>query len=96
MLDIKRMLASAPHKPEDVELQELFTPWGEALAAGDERQAVHPRPQLARENFELLDGWWDYAIKTADEAADAWRRMDRRRGTGTYACPTRRKHHSRA
>lgn len=76
MLDIKRMLASAPHKPEDVELQELFTPWGEALAAGDERQAVHPRPQLARENFELLDGWWDYAIKTADEAADAWRRAD--------------------
>ena len=46
MLDIKRMLASAPHKPEDVELQELFTPWGEALAAGDERQAG-PSPASA-------------------------------------------------
>ncbi|WP_080797254.1 glycoside hydrolase family 2 protein [Arabiibacter massiliensis] len=68
MLDIKRVLASAPRKPEDVELRELLTPWGEALAAGDERTRVHPRPQLAREAFELLDGWWDYAITAAGEA----------------------------
>lgn len=73
MLDIKRVIASAPRKPEDVELRELFTPWGEALAAGGERERVHPRPQLAREGFRLLDGWWDYAIVAAPDAASAWR-----------------------
>lgn len=36
MLDIKRVLASAPRKPKDAELRELLTPWGETLAAGGE------------------------------------------------------------
>ncbi len=73
MLDIKRVLASAPRKPKDAELRELLTPWGEALAAGGERAKAHPRPQLAREAFELLDGWWDYAIAAVADAGGAWR-----------------------
>lgn len=76
MLDIKRVLASAPRKPEDVALQPLFTVWGERLLAGEEPAAEHPHPQFARAAFQPLDGWWDYAIvprASREEAANAWR-----------------------
>ncbi|WP_302391242.1 glycoside hydrolase family 2 protein, partial [Eggerthella sinensis] len=76
MLDIKRVLASAPRKPEDVALQPLFTVWGERLLAGEEPVAEHPHPQFARAAFQPLDGWWDYAIvprASREEAANAWR-----------------------
>ena len=51
MLDIKRVLASKPRKPEHVELTTLLTPWGEKVAAGekDASLASHPRPQLVRD-----------------------------------------------
>ena len=76
MLDIKRVLASAPRKSEDVALQPLFTVWGERLLAGEESAAEHPHPQFARAAFQPLDGWWDYAIAppaSKEEAANAWR-----------------------
>lgn len=78
MLDIKRVLASAPRKPEDVELQPLFTVWGERLLEDEEPTAerLHPHPQFARAGFQLLDGWWDYAIvphASKEEAGCAWR-----------------------
>lgn len=73
MLDIKRVLASAPRKPEDVALQPLSTPWGERLSAGEEQPALHPHPQFARAGFQSLDGWWDYAIMCSPNAATAWR-----------------------
>ncbi len=71
MLDIKRILASAPKKPEHVKLQPLLTPWGQQLIENtqDEYQpseplsaAPHPHPQFERERFMLLDGWWDYCF----------------------------------
>ena len=73
MLDIKRVIASAPRKPEQAELRPLTTPWSEQAAAGKGRAGLHPHPQFARAGFELLDGWWDYAIVDADSAAQAWR-----------------------
>lgn len=73
MLDIKRVIASAPKKPQDVKLRPLMTPWGEKVAAGEPAEPVHPRPQFARESFKVLDGWWDYAIVPAADAAAAWR-----------------------
>ena len=79
MLDIKRVIASAPRKPDRTELRPLFTPWGERIAAGDEDvagKALHPHPQFERERFQLLDGWWDYAIVEADDAANAWQGAD--------------------
>ena len=36
MLDLRRVLASKPRKPEHVELTALWTPWGEKIAAGEE------------------------------------------------------------
>lgn len=73
MLDIKRVLASAPRKPQDQALQPLFTPWGERLAAGAEQPALHPHPQFAREKFQVLNGWWEFAITASEDAQTAWR-----------------------
>lgn len=73
MLDVKRVLASAPRAPQKVELRELFTPWGERIAAGKERVALHPRPQFARESYVSLDGWWECAFVACEDAANAWR-----------------------
>ncbi len=75
MLDLRRVLASKPKPPADVELTELWTPWGEKLMA-DERDAApvsHPRPQLARERWGSLNGTWECAFVAAPDAATAWR-----------------------
>lgn len=73
MLDIKRVIASMPKKPEHADLQPLFTAWGERIAEGCEPETVHPHPQFERTSFNTLDGWWDYAIVAADDAETAWR-----------------------
>lgn len=73
MLDLKRVIASAPRKPEHAALQPLTTPWSDLAAAGGDRAAHHPRPQFARAAFEVLDRRWDYAIAPVADAASAWR-----------------------
>ncbi len=75
MLDLKRVLASKPRRPEHVELTTLWTPWGEKIAAGEKDlpPASHPCPQMARETWTPLDGWWECAFVRADDAGDAWR-----------------------
>ncbi len=40
-------------------LQNLTTPWGEHLS--DATWQVHPRPQMRREAWQNLNGWWDFA-----------------------------------
>lgn len=73
MLDLKRVIASAPRKPQDAALQPLTTPWSDLAAAGGDRATHHPHPQFARASFNVLDGRWDYAIIPTDDAAHAWR-----------------------
>ena len=72
MLDLKRVLASAPKEHEKGQALSLLTPWGESLDA-ERVLAEHPRPQFARERFEVLNGWWDYAIVGVSDARTAWR-----------------------
>ena len=71
MLDLRRVLASKPKPPADVELTELWTPWGEKLMAGEKDVAPvsHPRPQLARERWGSLNGAWECAFVAAPDAA---------------------------
>ena len=75
MLDIKRVLASAPKSHDRGEASALYTPWGEMLDA----ECVlpeHPRPQCARERFGVLNGFWEYAFvacSSRTEAKEAWR-----------------------
>ena len=74
MLDLRRVLASKPRPPEDVELTPLWTPWGERVASGEEPLArSHPRPLLARDAWGTLDGWWECAFAPSSDAARAWR-----------------------
>jgi hypothetical protein len=73
-LDIVRVIKSIPkdHGPE--RLQELVTPWGEQLIANEELvDESHPRPLLARQTWQTLDGWWECAFVVRDDAAGAWR-----------------------
>jgi glycosyl hydrolase family 2 len=44
--------------------QSLFTRWGRELDP-DAVLPEHPRPQLARESYLSLNGWWDYTITAA-------------------------------
>ena len=75
MLDLKRVLASKPRRPEHVELTTLWTPWGEKIAAGEKGlpPASHPCPQLERDEWASLNGWWECAFVRAGNAGDAWR-----------------------
>ena len=70
MLDLKRVMAAAPRKPDGAPLKQLFTPWGEALLNGEGKTAtsqgasepstaadgapLHPHPQFARDSFISL------------------------------------------
>ena len=75
MLDLRRVLASKPKPPADVELTPLWTPWGERLASAEKNAAPvsHPRPQLARKRWTSLNGSWECAFAPAAHAATAWR-----------------------
>ncbi|MEA4944326.1 MAG: DUF2804 family protein [Propionicimonas sp.] len=44
----------------------LLTPWGEALDP-DQVLPEYPRPQLVRESYLNLNGYWDYAITPAGQ-----------------------------
>lgn len=75
MLDLRRVLASKPKPPTDAELTELWTPWGEKVAADEKDVApcTHPRPQFARERWASLNGMWECAFVAVPDAAAAWR-----------------------
>lgn len=64
MLDLKRVLAAKPRKHEVPKKAELSTPWGEQLDPSAVL-AEHPTPQFARERWQNLNGYWDYAITKA-------------------------------
>ena len=69
MLDIRRVLASAPKKHTEETLNSLTTIWGEAL---DPLNVLpeYPRPRMQRDNYVMLNGAWDYAILPVDGRVD--------------------------
>ena len=69
MLDIRRVLASAPKKHTEETLNPLTTVWGEALEPSNVLPE-YPRPRLRRENYVTLNGAWDYAIVPVDGEID--------------------------
>lgn len=69
MLDIRRVLASAPKKHTEETLNSLTTVWGEALDPSNVLPE-YPRPRLQRENYVTLNGTWDYAIVPVDGEID--------------------------
>ena len=61
MLDIRRVLASAPKKHTEETLNSLTTVWGEALDSSNVLPE-YPRPRMQRDNYIMLNSAWDYAI----------------------------------
>jgi len=45
----------------------LMTPWGK-LVTPDNAWTLYPRPQLARRDWQNLNGLWDYAVTSASTA----------------------------
>ncbi|MBF0900854.1 MAG: glycoside hydrolase family 2 [Atopobium sp.] len=70
MLDIRRVLASAPKKHMEETLNSLTTVWGEALDASNVLPE-HPRPRMQRDEYAMLNGVWEYAIAPVDGEVDA-------------------------
>ena len=70
MLDIRRVLASAPKKHTEETLNSLTTVWGEALDPSNVL-LEHPRPRIQRDNYVMLNGVWEYAIAPVDGEVDA-------------------------
>ena len=70
MLDIRRVLASAPKKHTEETLNSLTTVWGEALDASNVLPE-HPRPRMQRDKYAMLNGVWEYAIAPVDGEVDA-------------------------
>lgn len=56
-------------------IHELCTAWSEQAQDGPEAVPLpeYPRPQLRREDWTCLNGWWDYGICPAGEAGKASR-----------------------
>ena len=69
MLDIRRVLASAPKKHTEETLNSLTTVWGEALDPSNVLPE-YPRPRMQRDNYVMLNGAWDYAIVPIDGEID--------------------------
>ncbi len=69
MLDIRRVLASAPKKHTEETLNSLTTVWGEVLDPSNVLPE-HPRPRMQRDNYVMLNGVWDYAIVPVDGGVD--------------------------
>lgn len=69
MLDIRRVLASAPKKHTEETLNSLTTVWGEALDATNVLPE-HPRPRMQRDKYAMLNGVWEYAIAPVDGEVD--------------------------
>lgn len=69
MLDICRVLASAPKKHTEETLNSLTTVWGEALDPSNVLPE-YPRPRMQRDNYVMLNGVWDYTIVPVDGEID--------------------------
>lgn len=51
--------------------KQLYTVWGEKLDPGN-ILPEYPRPQLRRDNYTILNGYWNYSITTEDTMPSTW------------------------
>ena len=57
----------APQRPERPFVSDLITRWGREVTA-ENAWTEYPRPQLARENWQNLNGHWNYTITPIADA----------------------------
>ena len=71
-MDLKNMLKSANIKKESKKTHQLYTVWGENLDP-ENVLSEYPRPQMRRENYTNLNGYWLYAFAGAeDDKPEKW------------------------
>ena len=71
-MDIKNMIKAAGVEKASKKSHQLYTVWGEHL---DPEHVLeeYPRPQFRREDYTILNGYWDYAFTAAEsERPDTW------------------------
>ena len=71
-MNIKNMLGAAGVEKASKQSHQLYTVWGEHLDPAHVLEE-YPRPQLRRDNYTILNGYWDYAFTEAEaECPKAW------------------------
>ena len=65
-MDFKNTIQNISKSHEKDTLNTLYTPWGEALSPAHVWEE-HPRPQMRREDYHMLNGYWEYCF-TSDSA----------------------------
>ena len=65
-MDFKNAIQNISRSHEKDTLNTLYTPWGEALSPAHVWEE-HPRPQMRREDYHMLNGYWEYCF-TSDSA----------------------------
>ncbi len=70
-MDIMDAALNINKNREDDILARLTTVWGENLSP-DHVLEEYPRPQLKRDNYQILNGYWNYAITNSSAAPSAY------------------------
>ncbi len=65
-MKIKDVVKTFMLSKKKIPYNQLYTKWGEELDA-DHILEEYPRPQLKRDNYTILNGYWDYCITRKKE-----------------------------
>ncbi|MDF2538678.1 MAG: hypothetical protein K0S76_1699 [Herbinix sp.] len=68
-MNFKDLARTFRFKDQNQGYQQLYTKWGEELDP-EHVLTEYPRPQLRRNNYTNLNGYWDYAITKSDKRPD--------------------------
>ena len=60
-MNLKDMIRTMRFKEDKNRQHQLYTPWGETLDT-EHVLEEYPRPGLRRDNYTILNGYWDYSI----------------------------------
>lgn len=66
MYDFVRAFRSSLVKGSQEDLKTLYTPWGEKIDPHAVR-SEYPRPQMKRDSYQCLNGYWEYAITSGND-----------------------------
>lgn len=64
-MKLKNALENISKSHEEDKLNTLYTPWGEQLDPTHVWEE-YPRPQMRRDHYQMLNGYWEYCFAQAD------------------------------